>query len=301
MHPPGPLIHEALPINDIRMYCLEYESDGPPLLLLHSISGNGHLFDGLVSAGLASSFRLLVPDMRGRGRTEAPLHGYSLDDGCRDIIALLDHFGIERIAVCGHSFGGLLALYFAARFPERVTRLVMLDAAPDMHPAAPMMVALADARLDGIFLSSESYLAMVRLAPFVDRWFEEMRGFFLADIKPLGLGVHTTRSRGYVAALASLHVYSLSTRQWRQEAAKVCQPVMLLQANRPFFMGIPMLTDDGARAMCAVMPQTRHLHVRGNHLTMLFGPGAEQITTALTSFLAEPAPTHDAQPVTVSE
>lgn len=289
MHAPCPRVHESLPINDIRMYCLEYEADAPPLLLLHSLSGNARLFDGLVAAGLSTNFRLLVPELRGRGRTESPLHGYSLDDGCRDLLALLDHFGIARIAVCGHSFGGLLGLYFAARNPERVSHLVILDAAAEMHPAAPMMLALAVARLDAVFSSRESYLAGIRLAPFVDRWHEEMRGFVMADIQPLGMGMQTTRSRSYTAMLASLHIYSQSKRDWLGYASALRQPALLIQATDPFFMGMPMLPERGARETVASMKHGRHLRVAGNHLTMLFGPGAEQITAAIASWVVETA------------
>jgi pimeloyl-ACP methyl ester carboxylesterase len=282
-----PVVHDALPINDIRMHCLEYPSDGPPILLLHSLSSNGHLFDGLVAAGLASVGRLIVPDMRGRGRTEAPMVGYSLDQGCNDLIALLDRFQIDRVTVCGHSFGGLLALYFAACHPERVSRLIMLDAAADMHPAAPMMVALAGARLDAIFPTADSYLAMIRMAPFVNRWYEEMRGFVMADVQPLGFLMNTTRSRVYTAALASLHIYSNSPRDWRRYAAQVQQPTLLVQATEPFYMGMPMLTDDGARGTVDTLADARHAHATGNHLTMLFGPGADQTVAAIRAFVSE--------------
>jgi len=279
-----PVVHDALPINDIRMHCLEYPSEGPPLLLLHSLSSNGHLFDGLVAAGLPSVGRLVIPDMRGRGRTEAPLAGYSLDRGCEDLLALMDRLGIERAIVCGHSFGGLLALYFAARHPDRVSRLVILDAAADMHPAAPMMVGLAASRLDAVFPTPDSYLAMIRMTPFVNRWYDTMRGFVMADVQPLGFLMNTTRSRGYTAALASLHVYAHSPRDWRRYAAEVHQPALLVQATEPFFLGMPMVTEDGARETADIL-SARHVHVPGNHLTMLFGPGAAQTVAAIRAFV----------------
>jgi pimeloyl-ACP methyl ester carboxylesterase len=283
---PVPLVHDALPINGIRMHCLEYRSDGPPMLLLHSLTGNSRMFDGLVAAGLASSFRLLVPDMRGRGQTEAPLAGYTLEDGAHDILALLDHFGIEQVAVCGHSFGALQALYFAAHYPERVTHLLMLDAAAEMHPAAPVMAAMAAARLDAVFLSAETYVQMVKVAPFVDRWYEEMRGFVLADAQPLGFGMVTTRARGYTAALASLHIYAHSSRDWKDMASRVEQPALLLQATSPFLMGMPMLTDGDALETVGLMPLAWHSRISGNHFSMLFGPGAEEIVAAIESLFS---------------
>lgn len=86
--------------------------------------------------------------MRGRGRTAAPAAGYSLDDGCDDLLAMLDHLGFARVALGGHSFGGLKALSFAARYPQRVESLVLLDAAHAMHPATFSVVSLALLRAD---------------------------------------------------------------------------------------------------------------------------------------------------------
>ena len=184
-----------LRVRDLRMRCLDYPGGAPTLLLLHSLTGNGRIFDGLVAAGLAPASRLVVPDMRGRGRTETRAAGYSLQDGCADLIALLDALGIDRVAVCGHSFGGLLGLFLAATHPERVDRLVLLDAAPEMHPASPFMTAAAAARLDQVYPSLAAYRSAVQLSPFVNRWCDEMEGFVEADAQPLAGGAVTSRSR----------------------------------------------------------------------------------------------------------
>jgi pimeloyl-ACP methyl ester carboxylesterase len=204
--PSQPAQHD-ITLNTIRMHCLRYPGGAPPLLLLHSLSGNGRIFDGLVAAGLTPAFELLVPDMRGRGKTEAPLAGYSLDNGCADILALLDHFALAQVAVCGHSFGALQGLYFAAHHPQRVSHLIMLDAAAEMHPATPFMLAVAAARLDKVFPSLGIYRELVKRAPFVNRWYEEMNGFVAADLVRIApTGLLTSSSRSFIATLAGLHI-----------------------------------------------------------------------------------------------
>jgi pimeloyl-ACP methyl ester carboxylesterase len=222
--------------------------------------------------------------MRGRGETEIRLAGYSLDDGCADLIALLDALGIERVAVCGHSFGGLLGLHFAATRPERVSHLVLLDSAIDMHPASPFMTAAATTRLDQVYPSLAAYRQAVQLSPFVNRWHEEMNGFIAADAQPLGGGAVTSRSRGFVAATAALHIQAKSRREWREHAARVRQPALLIQASEPFLMGMPMLPDSQAEETARLIG-AQHVRVTGNHFTMLFGPGAAEVTAALTAFL----------------
>jgi pimeloyl-ACP methyl ester carboxylesterase len=281
---PGEGRSHELRTRDLRMHCLEYPGGPPTLLLLHSLTGNARIFDGLVAAGLAPAFRVLAPDLRGRGETETRFAGYSLDDGCADLIALLDALGVARVAVAGHSFGGLLGIYFAATHPERVSHLVLLDAAAEMHPAAPLMTAAATTRLDQVYPSLAAYRAVVQASPFVNRWYEEMNGFVEADAQPLAGGAVTSRSRAFVAGAATLHIYAESRRDWRGHAARVRQPVLLIQATEPFLMGLPMLGADQAEETARLM-NARHGHATGNHFTMLFGPGADEITAAMTAFL----------------
>jgi pimeloyl-ACP methyl ester carboxylesterase len=280
--------HDAISIDDIHLHCLDYPGTAPPIVLLHSLSGNTRLFDGLIDAGLSPGHRLIVPDLRGRGRTDAPMEGYSLADGARDFLGLLDHFGLAQVVLCGHSFGGLLAMYVAAHHPERVSALIMLDAGVEMHPATPVMSAAAAARLDMVFPSAEVYQAMVRTAPFVTPWYDTMSGFFEEDMKPVGLGAVTTRSRAFVAALASLHIFGVSSVEWRQYAAQVQAPTLLVQATLPFLMGMPMLLDRHAEETVDIIGHARRAHAEGNHFSMLFGPGAKAIVTEIRAFLAAP-------------
>ena len=284
----APVRHDAICLADLNVHCLDYGGDGPPLLLLHSLSGNTRLFDGLMAAGLGQACRPLVPDLRGRGRSDMPLTGYSLDAGCADILGLLDHFGLDRVALCGHSFGGLLALYFAAHYPERVTHLGMLDAAVQMHPATPLMTAAVAARLGQVYPTAEFYQAVVRSAPFVAPWHDAMQGFFDEEMQPLGLGAVTTRTRPYAAGLAALHIFGESTRDWRRHARHVQAPTLLVQATQPFLLGMPMVLDHDAKETVRSLARATHRRAVGNHFTMLYGEGARAIVDGVNDLLVSP-------------
>src|SRR5438067_614597 len=125
--------------HGLQQHYIQHGDEGPAMLLLHSLSANAQIFQGLIARGLAQSFRLIIPDMRGRGHSERALSDYSLETESRDLIALLDELGIDRVIVCGHSFGGLLGVYFAAHYPQRVTRLIVLDAAVQLNPLTPFL------------------------------------------------------------------------------------------------------------------------------------------------------------------
>ena len=110
-----------------------WPGDGPPTLLLHGIGNYGRYWD-LFANAVAGRLQLIAPDARGHGESGRPADGYAPADFVADALAVLDELGIERAAVVGHSMGGLHSINLAARHPERVRALVIVDASPDPLP-----------------------------------------------------------------------------------------------------------------------------------------------------------------------
>lgn len=92
-----------------------------------------------VIPSLAPHYRLLAPDLRGFGRTEAPGQGYDGETFARDQVALLDALGIERVRVIGHDWGGWTTMLLGLLHPERVERLIVISAP---HPWPRLRLAL---------------------------------------------------------------------------------------------------------------------------------------------------------------
>jgi esterase len=107
---------------------------GPPTLLLHGIGNYGRYWD-LFADAVAGRLTLVAPDARGHGESGRPKDGYAPADFTADALAVLDVLRIERAVVVGHSMGGLHSINLAARHPERVRALVIVDASPDPLPA----------------------------------------------------------------------------------------------------------------------------------------------------------------------
>ncbi|GAA1755979.1 alpha/beta fold hydrolase [Agromyces humatus] len=114
--------------------------DGPCVILLHSSVCDRRMWDPQWHVLVDAGFRVIRPDFRGYGETPAPMSDY---DEARDIRDLLDLLGIERAAFVGSSFGGRVAQEFAARWPSRVTRLVLLC------PATRLLAPTDDLRAFG--------------------------------------------------------------------------------------------------------------------------------------------------------
>ena len=99
---------------------------GPPLVLLHGLAGSGAWWKRNMPA-LSSAFRVMAIDLPGFGSSH-PDARLILDEAPAQVAALLGDLGVERAHVIGHSMGGLVAGALAADYPERVDRLVLVDA-----------------------------------------------------------------------------------------------------------------------------------------------------------------------------
>ena len=121
--------HHYVETSRLRMHIAEAGS-GPPLLLLHGWPQHWYAWRKLIPL-LAGSWRLICPDLRGFGWTDAPASGYRTADLAADLVALLDALGLDRADVIGHSEGGRAGFHLCLGHPERVRRLVTLGA---MHP-----------------------------------------------------------------------------------------------------------------------------------------------------------------------
>jgi len=114
--------------SELKLQVTEWgASDGWPVVILHGGAHDGSHW-AAVCEGLPPELRCIVPDQRGHGASDrAPDGDYSCAAQVGDLEELLDALGIERCALVGHSMGGLNALHFAGRWPERVTALVLVD------------------------------------------------------------------------------------------------------------------------------------------------------------------------------
>jgi pimeloyl-ACP methyl ester carboxylesterase len=104
------------------------DGNGPPVLLIHGVGARLENWEG-AAAVLARHFKVIRYDLRGHGKSSKVPGPYSLDMFADDAAALLDHLGIARAHVAGHSLGGMIAITLACRHKQRVDHLAVLSAA----------------------------------------------------------------------------------------------------------------------------------------------------------------------------
>ncbi|WP_230027296.1 alpha/beta fold hydrolase [Massilia sp. Bi118] len=142
--------HQAV-VNDVRLWYKVAGRAGagtPPLLFLHGGPGyNSYSFEAQAGKALESKLQLVYLDQRGSGRSERPWTGaYSIPAMVEDIEALRKQLGVPKLALMGHSFGGALALEYAAAYPQHVSKLVLVSAASSIPDACAARVAFLDKR-----------------------------------------------------------------------------------------------------------------------------------------------------------
>ena len=113
-------------VQGIQLYYEEY-GEGSPLVLLHGFIQSGQLWHPFL-ADFAEHFRLIVPDLRGHGRSTNPANEFTHRQAALDIFALLDQLEIERFTAVGFSSGGETLIHMATQQPARVEAMILIGA-----------------------------------------------------------------------------------------------------------------------------------------------------------------------------
>jgi non-heme chloroperoxidase len=177
-------------VNGIKLHYLDWGGNGDVLLFLAGMGCNAHIFDDFAPR-FNDKFHVMALTRRGHGESDHPATGYDVDTLTEDIRGFLDVLGIEKVILAGHSMANIELSHFSALYPERVLKLIFLDAAYDRNSASyKNMVKNSPWRriqppgLDVDYYSPDDYFsAMKRAYPsFTKIWTEAMQRQSLHEI-----------------------------------------------------------------------------------------------------------------------
>jgi pimeloyl-ACP methyl ester carboxylesterase len=126
-------------LEGMEMYC-QIRGTGEPLLLLHGFNGCGADWKHAFPAD-PPGFRLVVPDLRGHGRSTNPSRAFTFRQSGKDVLALLDRLGLERVKAIGMSAGAKTLLHMATQKPDQIEAMVLVSAAPYFPAEARALMA----------------------------------------------------------------------------------------------------------------------------------------------------------------
>lgn len=179
-----------LDVNGIKLHYLDWGGDGDVLLFLAGMGCNAHIFDDLAPR-FTDKFHALALTRRGHGESDHPEAGYDINTLTEDIRQFMDVLRIEKAILAGHSMANIEISHFNALYPDRILKLIFLDAAYDRHSALyKEMVENSPWRkiqppgLDADYYTEEDYfVAMKRAYPsFQLIWSEAMAQQSLHEI-----------------------------------------------------------------------------------------------------------------------
>lgn len=286
-------------VNDVRLW---YKVAGrgakgaPPLLFLHGGPGyNSYSFEAQAGPALEKKLQVIYLDQRGSARSERPWRAeYSIAALVDDIEALRKTLGVDKLAVMGHSFGGTLALEYAAAHPEHVAKVVLVSAASDIPAACAARVdyiashygdrldkARADAKArnetpDTCFYAFNTVGPDLHQRVNDEVMFPDMSVGKRQDAVDAKSGLRNTGELGNALFGGGFTSYRFAHPE------RVTMPVLVLAGAADYAIGLP-----AQRALGQALPHARVVEYPGaGHFLYLDTP--ERFTRDVTAFLATP-------------
>ncbi|MBL7205327.1 MAG: alpha/beta hydrolase [Desulfobacteraceae bacterium] len=259
--------------QDIEIQLAIWEGEGKHILCVHGLTANCRCWDVLAPA-LVPLHTILAMDLRGRGLSDKPLTGYSLQYHIQDIYCLMEDLGLERAVLMGHSLGAFITLVFAARYPERCEKLILVDGGGQLNHDQWEKIILAIKpsldRLGQVFPSFDTYLENMKLAPFLQPWSAAIESYFKYEIKEVEEGV---RSRINPASIQE-EIRNIQQEVPSQYYSKATCPVLILRATEGILSRDDLVLPETAiERMVSEIPNARRVDINGtNHFSILFQP-----------------------------
>ena len=244
---------------------LDGKPDLPLLVLGNSLGTDLFMWDRQVEP-LMQRFRLLRHDVRGHGASDVVPGDATLGQLGADLLALVDQTGAERFAYCGLSLGGLLGQWLGIHAPQRVSALVLSNAAPHLPPPEGWSQRMRLAREEGMGALLDMVMPRFFSQPYRDRdepFYHSMRHSFAA-----------MSGEGYAAACAAIR-----DADFRAGLARITPPTLVISGAR----GAATAHDAFGAQLVAGIPGARSLLLPAGHIANVEQP--EAFSRALLEFL----------------
>jgi 3-oxoadipate enol-lactonase len=240
----------------------------PTLLLGGSLGTTGAMWAPQLQA-LGDEYSLVTFDHRGHGASPVPAGPYTVDDLGADVLALMDDLGLERVAYCGLSIGGMVGQWLGIHAPQRISALVLLCTAAHLPTAKTYLGRAADVRAAG----SPAPIADT----VVGRWFTPA----FAAARPDVVARHRamiagTPAEGYAACCEAIAAMDL-----RAGLGTITAPTLVVSAAQD-----PSIPPEHGQAIANAVPAARYVELDpGAHLASV--ERAEAVTALIRDQLEE--------------
>lgn len=266
---------------------------GKPLLAIHGVTSSHLAFQFLADEWIARGYTVYAPDLRGRGQSNRVGAPYGMAQHAEDMVAVLDHLGIDRADVAGHSMGAFVTMALFALHPDRVGRIMLLDGGPELglppgmtkEQVMPLVLGPALQRLRMTFPSVDAYLEFWQAHPaFTGRWTEEMARYAAYDLQG---EAPELRARTAEEAVARDTEDLWGDGIVSQGLASLDRPVIMIRAERGLQdEPVPLYPEPYISSLLQKYPKVAMVTIADtNHYDVVISArGAKQVASAIDQF-----------------
>jgi pimeloyl-ACP methyl ester carboxylesterase len=161
-------MEQDVEVNGLSLhYCTWGKMTDPErvVVLLHGLTSHHRTWTEFGPLLAGDGWFVIAPDLRGRGFSAKPPHGYGIPFHVNDLLSLYDALGISKVHLVGHSLGALITLFHAAFHPGRTGRIVLVDAGGIIPHDTIQAIGVTLSRLGQVYPSLDSYLNTFRNSP----------------------------------------------------------------------------------------------------------------------------------------
>ncbi|TGM05344.1 alpha/beta hydrolase [Leptospira jelokensis] len=291
---------ERIQIGGIKLNVGIWPGKKTPIICLHGLSGNLHSMEGIIKILNKQGHKVITYDLRGRGHSDKPLTGYGFENHTNDLNEIISFYHLKNPILLGHSFGCMIALRYAIKYPNQIKSMVLLDGGGllSLKKRIQILKVLKQSfdRLDVVFPNPESYLQLVKNSPLIPNWSKEIQNYFTKEL-------HKANG-GYVCHMpkfvmeeelkemgGSIHLYKAFLqflfrpidmiqkikRNKQLDFESIQIPTFILRGTKMnLYPNDDLLPANAYLSMLERIPKAKGMEIETNHYGILFEPIKER-------------------------
>lgn len=315
--PASPLTVGDVWVDGVKLHFTHFDGQGPlagrrlPVLCIHGLSANQMAWGWYVQALRAAGHAVITYDLRGRGQSDKPHSAYGVKIHADDAASLLRQLGIGPVAIVGHSLGAMIGVELAARYPELVAKLVLVDGGGliRLNDASKALDAILQSikRLNRTFRSADDYVHRIQASPYFKLWNPVLDAYYRYELEYLPDGRVRSNVPPYVieaeyqamgGSLSPVTYWTnfftnphrhiqLAVQRTMIPYERVLCPTLIMQSRKDNMQpGDWILPDDTVDVMRSRMPNTKVIgYPDANHFTIQLAENPTR-DADVTEFLA---------------
>lgn len=285
---------EKIFINGNNIHIGVWYGQRHPIICLHGLSGNLHSMEPFAKKLHKLGHKVISYDLRGRGHSDKPKLGYGFEQHIQDLHQVIQHYKLNKPILLAHSFGCMIALRYALRFPNQIQSMILLDGGGllSISKRIQILKVLKQSfdRLDVKFASPSEYIQLVKNSPLIPKWTKKIERYFLDELHMVenGYVCHMPKyvmeeelkamggsiSLGKVFLNFLLHPIQTLGRMIQNkhlDFENIHTPLLILRATKMnLFPNDDLLPKESYEEMLTRLPNAKGMELSTNHYGILF-------------------------------